>query len=148
MASMKEHLAEFHSKESKLHAAKAEHHAALAGHFGQLAKCMAKSTFTEATKDSEGILEALAAEHAEQSQQHTEMSAYHAECADKCSKAMDSDLSKLTPTSISGIAPERPGLRAIPRIGQREIPTRLPVDTQFEKLFAIDDEPNMKSTHL
>jgi hypothetical protein len=141
MSSMKEHLAGFHGKEAEHHASKAAHHTALAGHFGHLAKCMAKTTTIEATKDSQGILEALAAEHTEQSQQHAGMAEYHEACAEECSKAMDSaDLNKLSPLpdGLSVVAPDRPNIRAVPRAGQPEI--RMAVAPEFSKMLGLSEE--------
>jgi hypothetical protein len=140
MASMREHLTNFHTKESEHHTAKAAHHATAAELHGRLARCMGKAT-TDGAKDAQGILEALAAMHTEQSNEHTGMADWNAECADKCSKATDAaDLEKLVPTRVSSIAPTQPtNLRAVPRFGSKELPT-IAVAPELSKILGVNEE--------
>ncbi len=55
-------------------------------------------------------------------------------------KAVSDDLGKadLTPTNISAVTPEKPGIRAIPRYGQ-QLPERPNVPEQFQHLATVDD---------
>jgi len=139
MGSVKEHLVAVHKKfaaddtdAAAFHSSSAEHLHKLAGHYK-------KTEMTEAEKDAHGAIEALAAQHEERSAQKSGMSAYHTDCAEKCSKADDGDLSKLIPTSVSAVAPNRPGITAVPRAGSPPLPVRDPNDP-FVKIIGIDEE--------
>jgi hypothetical protein len=140
MALMREHLQNFHTKEAEHHTAKAAHHATAAELHGRLAKCMGKAT-TDGAKDAQGIIEALAAMHTEQSNEHAGMADYNSEAADKCSKAVDNaDLEKLVPTRVSSIAPTQPtNLRAIPRFGAKEMPAAA-ISPELSKILGTGEE--------
>lgn len=121
MATMKEHLSEMHDR-------MAQHHKSMAGHFETLSKCMAKASNGEA-RDGKGTLDALTAEH-------QSMAAFHSDCASTCAKANDGDLNKLVPNFVSGIAPERPGVRAVPRTGAPV--AQATFDPSLTKIFGLD----------
>ncbi|MCU1317253.1 MAG: hypothetical protein JWN63_2575 [Candidatus Acidoferrum typicum] len=135
---MREHLSNFHKRQSAHHAGKAAFHATAAEHFKKLAGHIGKSETTEASEDSKGILAALAAMHEEQSQEHAGMGGFHAEQMEECSKAADGDLNKLVPTRISAVAPTPPGVRAVPRAGQ-PAPENITVPEEFAKLAQVED---------
>jgi hypothetical protein len=141
MSSMREHLQNFHAKESEHHAAKAAYHATAAELHSRLADCMGKSTTTEPAKAAQAHLDALAAMHKEQAKQHSDMADWNAECADKCSKATDAaDLEKLIPTRVSSIAPAQPtNLRAIPRYGAKEMPAAA-ISPELSKILGTGEE--------
>ena len=136
MPSMKEHLASFHGKEAAHHAKKVAFHASAADHFKKVAAHIGKTEVSEATKDSKGILEALASMHEEQSQEHAGMAEFHTDCGEKCMKAADGDLDKLAPTSVSAVAPTRP--TAVLRPGMQPIATNGADD--FSKIFGLNPE--------
>lgn len=46
----------------------------------------------------------------------------------------------IVPTGVSAVAPNAPGVRAVPRAGQQPIPVKPNVPDNFQKLVAIDDE--------
>jgi hypothetical protein len=70
---------------------------------------------------------------------------YHEQMKAACEKSdgVDDLEKRLEPTQVSAVAPTAPAsaLRAVPRAGQREIPSaNMPkVDMQFEHLVKIDD---------
>jgi hypothetical protein len=66
---------------------------------------------------------------------HAAAAAAHQNMCDECAKASEADLTKLVPTQVSGVAPT---VRAIPRTGQREIPTAT-VDADLAKFVSIED---------
>ncbi|SRR5713226_7351642 len=51
----------------------------------------------------------------------------------------------LQPTAVSAVAPNRPGITAVPRGGQPEIPAKPNVDPRFEHLTKIDDREDPPS---
>jgi hypothetical protein len=127
MASMKQHLADMHKK-------MAAHHVAMSTHSDALAKCMGKAAeASDATK----ILNAMTSEH-------QQMAAYHADSADACEKAASADLNKMVPLSVSGIAPERPVIRSIPRTGAPSLSTIAQVNPAFAKLLEVDEEDDWR----
>lgn len=64
---------------------------------------------------------------------------HHRDAAAKCNKAAVDELNKLVPTDISAVAPDRPGIRSVPRPGQPELPAKPNVDEQFRKLVSVED---------
>jgi hypothetical protein len=139
MASMKEHLTQFHESEAAHHDHKAAHHKAIAGHYHKLASSLGKAEVTEAQADSKATLEAMAGMHEVTSQNHADRAEYHRDCAEKCRKAMNAaDLNKLVPTSVSAIAPDRPNIRAVLRPGQREFPAN--TAPELSKIIGVGDE--------
>jgi len=135
---MKEHLAGLHKSEAAHHLTKAAHHAAVGEHYRKLADKLGKTEVSEATKDTGGILEALAGLHEKLSSEHTAMAAHHHEQMEECSKAADADLTKLVPTSVSAVAPNRPGITAVPRAGM-PVPEKVNVPEQFAHLASVED---------
>jgi hypothetical protein len=111
-------------------------HQAIADYHRAMTKChsaaMAKDNMGA---DEKAFHRAAAAAHDEAASVHTEMS-------DECTKAMAaSEMEKshrLMPTEVSALAPP-PGVRSIPRYGQREYykPT---VDPMLEHIVRTEDE--------
>jgi hypothetical protein len=62
---------------------------------------------------------------------------------EECSKASNDEFNKVVPLpdGLSILAPER---RAIPRTGQRELPSKAAVSPMFQKLIESPDEENMQ----
>jgi hypothetical protein len=122
--SMKEHLVEMHKRLAK-------HHEAVSGHCQDLADCMGKASTDEGAK-GKGSLEELSGEH-------VAMAEFHDSCAAKCAKAALSELNRVVPSNISGIAPDVPAnTRAVPRYGAplQQCPT---VPLEFERMFSTED---------
>jgi hypothetical protein len=46
----------------------------------------------------------------------------------------------LVPTAVSAVAPTAPGIRAVPRGGERPVPVTPNVPLEFAKLVAVDEE--------
>jgi hypothetical protein len=68
---------------------------------------------------------------------------YHTAKMEECSKAIISDMNKVQPTLVSAVAPDAPGIKAVPRAGQRPIEEAKPqVEAQFAKLVAVDEDEN------
>jgi hypothetical protein len=139
--SIRQHLSALHDRMVEHHTKKAASHEARAGHFKKLAGHFKKTEVTEAEKDAQAILTALAGLHEEMSQEHASMAEFHADGQDKCSKAIDDvDLTKrdsLVPSSVSAVAPDRPNVRAVPRPGQRDIPAGVPME--LSKIVGLDE---------
>ena len=84
-------------------------------------------------------------DHAKASDAHASMAEYHCECA----KADMGDLEKAfgirgdglepMPEGLSVITPNAPGVRMVPRAGQREIGS-IEVDPAFKKIVAVDED--------
>jgi hypothetical protein len=125
---VREHLA-------RLHKSAAAHHRTMAEIHGNV---VAKA---EGMEDNQKTFhECSKAAHDAAAGQHDGM-------AEECSKAAEGDLNKLIPTGVSAIAPDRPKITPVPRLGQPAIPAAANVDPVFAKLFEVDDE-NMERTHL
>jgi hypothetical protein len=142
MPSAREHLAEFHAKAATHHGDAADHHDGLEKSAAKMSAAHKKLAKESGLTD--GPHTEIAAEwerraglHKGNASSHREYADYHRSAALKCSKAMEGDLNKLVPDEISGVTPDRPGIRAIPRAGQRELPST-PVSPEFEKLVAIE----------
>jgi hypothetical protein len=139
MTTMKEHLAGMHARHQEHHELKAKIHKKMAGHFETLGKHFQKTTATEAERDAAATLAALSSEHESLWQEHSDLAAYHQEQLKACEKAADSDLNKLVPTSVSAVAPNRPGLTMVPRAGEQPVPARPAVPEQFAHLVKVED---------
>lgn len=145
MGTMKEHLAGFHK-----HAA--EHHGTLHECYKTLST-FGKSAKSEMKPDKDGndlcdTLEEIA-------ECHKAAAAYHANAMEECSKSMDPEFSKaaspefekrlsaienrIEPTRISAVAPNRPGITAVPRAGQPAFSEKPNVPIQFSKLVEIEE---------
>jgi hypothetical protein len=69
---------------------------------------------------------------------HAGHAEHHLQQAEACTKAADGDLDKAAwPLGLSGVAPERPGVRAVPRYGQPETAN---VDPRFAELVKSSDD--------
>jgi hypothetical protein len=102
-----------------------EHHTAMAR--------LAESAMNSCEEDSEqhGMYKAAMDAHIN----HAECCA---ECAKSCGKADGDDLEKIImPSQVSGIVPNAPGIRAVPRAGQREMPTGA-IDADFAHLAQVE----------
>jgi hypothetical protein len=80
---------------------------------------------------------------------------YHKAAMEECSKATGDEFSKgasddlvkriaalentVIPTNVHAVIPNRPGITAVPRAGQREIPARPEVPIQFEHLVRVEE---------
>jgi hypothetical protein len=135
---------EHHQGMAEHHVHEAKHHDRVAGHLEKLASALGKRV-ADVVGDSKTELEDWAAEHRSHAAYHRGEEASHREQADKCGKAIDvDDLEKrdqLRPTNVHAVAPTVPAtVRAIPRHGQREVPTRPNVPLEFEKLVQVEDD--------
>jgi hypothetical protein len=117
MATVREHL-------KKAHEAIAEHH-----------RSMSKAHNAAMAKESMGThqhdFHKTAAAH------HDAAAAAHETMLDECQKAADADLTKLVPTSVSAVVPNR--VVAVPRPGQQPV-AKANVPTEFSHLFQVEDE--------
>lgn len=126
MSKVSEHLDKFHGSES----------AFLRGlgklcddAMGKMDKAVAGGQVHAALKAAKNMLEARASEH----------DGYREECQ----KAIVADMNKLQPTNISAVVPDAPGVKAVPRAGQRPVEEgKLAIDPQFAKLIAVDEDEN------
>jgi hypothetical protein len=71
---------------------------------------------------------------------HNTAAENHDSMCDACAKAIGDELDKLVPTNVSGVTPTAPGIRAVPRAGQRQDPEKLEVEPEFAKLVAIPED--------
>lgn len=118
----REHLQSFHTAAASHHTTMAKSHTRLATHYG-------KATEMEGNKD-------LAAEHKAMADSHATMAEHHLSMC----KTVGDDLNKLIPDNVSAVIPEFPGLRAVPRYGQRPIPEVANVAPEFAKLVQVEDD--------
>jgi hypothetical protein len=143
MGKVSDHLKKFHQ-----HAA--EHHGELAECYGKIAGFGKTGKSDMKDKDGESLAECLQ----KIADTHEAAAEFHRGMMEECSKVASDDLNKGTsellkrleqlegqvvPSRISGVAPENPNVRAVPRFGAREIPAKPNVPVQFEKLVAIED---------
>jgi hypothetical protein len=139
MATAREHLAEGHEKSKTHHLEMEKHHREMAKLHHALHKAIGMAA------DQDGPHAQLAMHHYDIADLHKAKAAYHAGAADACMKGVDSDFEKranqLEPSPISRVTP---GVRAVPRAGQRE-PAKLNVAPEFEHLFKIDDAEEERS---
>jgi hypothetical protein len=96
--------------------------------------------------------------HDDAASDQDQRAAYHDDMGEKCEQAKkvagDADLSKgssellrrleivegtIIPTKISALTPTAPGVRAVPRAGQRAFADEPVVATQFSKLVEIEE---------
>jgi hypothetical protein len=136
--SVREHLTALHDRMTEHHVKKAASHAARATHFKKLAGQIQKTETTEATRDSQALLEALAALHEEMSQEHTDMATFHQDSKEACEKATIDQLDKLVPTNISVVAPQKPTITPVPRAGSKPFPSAVP--TEMTKILGLNQE--------
>jgi hypothetical protein len=135
MSTLKSHLVDVHKHLSA-------HHASMAEHTDALSKCLAKAmqppntVLAENNKDSRAALDAMTA-------QHLDMAAFHSGAADACEKAAQDELAKgnqIMPSGVSGVAPERPTIRAVPRHGSPTASEKPTVPYEFQKLVQVDED--------
>lgn len=140
MASVRDHLAEFHKTASSHHGEMAEHHAKLA----KIHASMAKAAPTE---DSTTYSE-ISSTHGALAKSHTAHAAFHKTASEACSKAQQDALAKtVVPDRISSVIPrDAPdsafGIRAVVRPGQPSIErsTLDAIAPQFRHLVGTGDE--------
>ena len=131
---VREHLKELHKNAAEHHSVKAAHHKSLATHYGKLAK-MGKAEGV----DTAGVYDGISDSHAGLADHHATQAEFHTGAMEECEKAVASDLNKLVPDRVSGIAPQVPfGSRAVPRTGQREI-EKPNVPLEFRSLDEVED---------
>jgi len=126
---------------------RAEFHEAEGRHQGELAKSNRRDATTlramhkaQVADGGESMHGQLADECDKRADMHEAHQAFHSECAKAAHAA---DLAKAVPTNVSAVAPDAPGIRAVPRAGQRPIEEAKPqVEAQFAKLVAVDEGEN------
>jgi hypothetical protein len=126
MSTVKQHL-------TQMHEAAAEHQSALAKGHRKLAKCF-KASGIESAEDVALAHEGIAKTHDDAAVSHLEM----------CKAIGVEDLTKadqLVPDRVSAVVPAFPtNVRAVPRIGQREISKAAEdVPVEFRSLVEVDD---------
>jgi hypothetical protein len=161
-----EHMRKTHAGIAGGHRAAAEHARGVAEHHRAMSKChgaaMGKAVAGDPQhtfhKEAKGHDDAAAEAHDAFAEDQDSRSAYHEQMAEECSKAAkvagDADLSKgspellrrleivegtIIPTKISALTPTAPGVRAVPRAGQRAFADKPVVATQFSKLVEIEE---------
>src|SRR5579862_6672240 len=122
MSKVSEHLVGLHKTESSYHRSAAKYHG----------EAMGKAV---AGNPEHAFHKSAVAAHEQAADQHDQM-------CEECQKVIASDLQKLQPTLVSAVAPDAPGVRAVPRAGQRPIEeaTKPQVEAQFAKLVAVDED--------
>ena len=139
MATMKEHLAKLHKRHAVHYTETAQNHKAMAGHFEQLASHFKKTAVTEAEKDAQGTLAALADENHKIAREHSTLASWHQGAQEECEKATDAaDLDKLMPTRVSAIAPDRSSIRPVLRHGMQPFAVNTAAD--ITKIIGNDEE--------
>jgi hypothetical protein len=147
----REHLQHLHKAIAGHFREKAEHHGEMeksAHEHAGLHDAMAKATGVQTHRDFASRYRADALIHKNMNKHYLQKAAYHDDKAAECMKVDTSDLTKMMPTGVSAVTPTRPGITAVPRFGQREVPTaagKPNVDPQFEKLFVVDDAEEERS---
>jgi hypothetical protein len=131
-----EHLAQNHEVARAHHTKMAK----VARTQATLFRKMHKATGT--TDDAETPASQLADQCDAQANLHDQAAAHHEDMKAACEKAAADLLNKLVPDQISGLAPERPALRAIPRAGAPPMGggQRPNVEPQFAHLVTIEDD--------
>ena len=75
---------------------------------------------------------------------HDEAANVHTQLCDECLKAAAADelakSQRLVPTNVSAVTPTAPGIRAVPRAGQRVEPEKIEVEPEFAKLISIEED--------
>jgi hypothetical protein len=110
-------------------------HEAIAQHHRAMSKChKAAIGKAEAGNPDREFHKVAAAAHDQAADAHDAM------CED-CAKAVADDLNKTMPwpTGLSAVAPNAPGIRAVPRGGQPQIPARPNVPIEFSDLIKIEE---------
>ena len=145
MSTLRQHLKKFHET--------------AADHHDELAKCFHKLSSLGKGAKSHMSDDAIAADELTQclgkiAGAHQLRSAYHKEAMAECEKIAADDLNKsssdlikrlehlegqIVPTRVSAIAPNAPGIRAVPRAGAPNAPARPEVPLQFAKLVEIEE---------
>ena len=125
MSKVSEHLAGLHKAASSFHRTMTKCHG----------DAMGKAVAGNSEHD---FHKAAAAAHEQAADQHDQM-------CEECSKAIVADLNKLVPTNVSAVTPTPPGVRAVPRAGQRPIEEAKPVvEAQFAKLLTVDEQDDWR----
>lgn len=126
MNRVSEHLAKDHQEASSFHRTMAECHKVALG------KAVSGNPEHEFHKS------AMAA--------HNAAADHHDQMCEECQKVIASDLQKVQPTLVSAVTPTAPGVRAVPRAGQRSIEeaTKPAVEAQFAKLVAVDEDADWR----
>jgi hypothetical protein len=120
------------------HEAQGEHCVRVAGHFRTLAEAVAKAENSDA--GARDTLEALASQFESQGNDHAERASHHSQLAEECAKSADDEIEKVLPLG-SRVAPERPGIRAVLRPGQREdLEKKTVIPIEFQKLVQVEDD--------
>jgi hypothetical protein len=109
-------------------------HETMAAHHEEMAKCHGAAMGKAAAGDVHAEFHKVAQSH------HQTAAQFHRDAMAACAKAAESDLLKLTPTGISGVAPARPSttITAVPRTGAKPFPTN--TAPEFVKVLGLDEE--------
>jgi hypothetical protein len=134
------------SKEMKhmagTHAQESAHWSGMAKLFGQMADNHREMHKDAGFGEGEKSAHMTNAECCEKAQKQSDAhAAWHETQADKCNKIAAADFEKrdqIVPDGVSRVTPTIPGLTAVPRHGQREMPANVP--PQFAKLVSTSDE--------
>ena len=133
---VRQHLQKAHDRMAANHTEMATRHERLSKYFASMGKA--------ALADGGTTFDAIADEHATIAKTHASMAKFHKESADACAKAVEADLAKLQPDSISSVTPSDVppfGIRAIPRPGQPEKAVdKAAVPAAFRYLVSNGDE--------
>jgi len=146
MATMREHLAGLHKNFAAHFREKSAHHEAVAKSHEEHASLhdeLAKTTGVKTHKDFATRHGQDAVIHKSMAGHYAKKAEHHDDMAESCAKGVDtSDLTKLMPTGVSGIVPNNPNIRAIPRHGQPALGSadKPNVPVEFQKLFVVEDE--------
>jgi hypothetical protein len=112
----------------------AEFHKASATHHGEMIDAHEAALQKAAGADHV----AATAFHKSAISSHEKMREYHEAGVQECEKASVDSLNKLIPDRISNLVPDYPGVRAVPRAGQRDI-SKTDVPLEFSHLVEIDE---------
>jgi hypothetical protein len=158
-----EHLRKLIQHSSQTHAGiagglrkEAEHHRSMSKHHtSAMGKAVAGDPQHEFHRCTKAEHDAMAADREQRASYHDTRAADCDKLMEECEKVFASgDLNKaasdvmkrlehlegqVVPSRVSGVAPDRPGVRAVPRFGAQPLAARPEVPVQFEKLIVIEE---------
>ena len=145
--SIKTHLIETHTNAGENCVKAGQFHKSMAKHFAGLSELAkgAKSEMHGDGADLATICQQISDEHDAMAGACADQAAFHVQCCKNLSAASKADgdedlLDKLVPTEISAVIPTVPGIRAVPRAGQRDNGGMPVVAHELEKFVSIGDE--------
>jgi len=135
MSTMRDHLRQHHEICS-------ENHQGLADAFQGMAEHHRVLSSRHTGEISEGH-KALGEKCAKVASHFQNLADHNVSCAQAlaATNPSDADAAKSVgwPAGVSGVAPDNPHYRAVPRTSQRELPVKPNVPLEFEKLIEIED---------